>query len=140
MRRRNNRNKIIAEMNVVPYIDVMLVLLVIFMVTAPMIKEGIKIDLPNSKSTDISIPDDSDPLIISMSKDNKLYLNRNDEKSSVTIENVIEIFKAEKEFDDNLKVFIRGDKSSNYGDVIELMNMLKNRNVKEVGLVTEDVD
>jgi biopolymer transport protein TolR len=137
---RRKRNKIISEMNVVPYIDVMLVLLIIFMVAAPMIKNGIDVDLPKSNGDPQQSYNEMDnPLVVTIDGKSHLYMNRNNEESIVTVENIISLYVYENELQDGLKVFIRGDKEVKYNEIILLMNNLKNNGLKNIGLVTDTI-
>lgn len=130
-----------SEMNVVPYIDVMLVLLVIFMVTAPMITTGIKVDLPEAKSSPIESKDA--PAIVSLDKDGQYYLKYKDLGSNqpLSIEELTNILseaqttaKAENK---ELNVIIEGEKTRSYGEVMSLMNSLQQAGLTQVGLLTE---
>ena len=144
MARIRNRRKPVAEMNVVPYIDVMLVLLVIFMVTAPMLNQGVKVDLPQVSSE--VLPSDSNQQVLTLSvlADGTYYWNlgesvdtENHSDSVVSLaemtEGVTKIMTAKP---DTL-VYIRGDKNANYGVVVTAMGALQQAGVPNVGLITE---
>lgn len=133
---RRKKNKIISEMNVVPYIDVMLVLLIIFMVTAPMITQGVKVDLPNSQNQEVDM-DGKDPMVISVNVKGEYYMDTNDTES-FSLEKIIESYNKRKLEEGKLKVFIRGDEHVGYGKIIKLMSDLKHNGVGDVGLITED--
>jgi biopolymer transport protein TolR len=124
-----------SEINVVPYIDVMLVLLVIFMVTAPLMTQGIKIDLPQAFSE--SMDADEDSLIISIMADGTYYLNVGEKPTALTLKQIGE--KSEKIIRANprIKVLIEGDRNLKYGSVVELMTVLQNAGAPNVGLITE---
>ena len=141
--RRQKRNPV-EEMNVVPYIDVMLVLLVIFMVTAPMLNQGVKVDLPQVSSE--VLPSDSNQQVLTLSvlADGTYYWNlgesvdtENHSDSVVSLaemtEGVTKIMTAKP---DTL-VYIRGDKNANYGVVVTAMGALQQAGVPNVGLITE---
>jgi len=135
------KRKPLSEINVVPYIDVMLVLLVIFMITAPMLTQGVKIKLPQVKTSTIS-HQSSLPVIISIDKDGKYYLNDENQKNqSLSLENVLIRVLAETKIatQENKKkqILVRGDQSVAYGEVISLMALLKNSGITDVGLMTE---
>ena len=144
MQGRRQKRKPVAEMNVVPYIDVMLVLLVIFMVTAPMLNQGAKVDLPQVSSE--VLPSDSTQQVLTLSvlADGTYYWNlgesvdtENHSDSVVSLaemtEGVTKIMTAKP---DTL-VYIRGDKNANYGVVVTAMGALQQAGVPNVGLITE---
>ncbi|OTG87607.1 protein TolR [Acinetobacter sp. ANC 4558] len=130
-----------SDMNVVPYIDVMLVLLVIFMVTAPMITTGIKVDLPEANSSPIESKDA--PAIISLDKDGQYYLKYKDlgSNQALSIEQLTSILSdaqmTAKTENKELNVIIEGEKSRSYGEVMSLMNSLQQAGLTQVGLLTE---
>ena len=144
MHRRREKRKPVAEMNVVPYIDVMLVLLVIFMVTAPMLNQGVKVDLPQVSSE--VLPSDSNQQVLTLSvlADGTYYWNlgeavdtENHSDSAVSLEAMTEgVTKIMRPKPDTL-VYIRGDKNANYGVVVTAMGALQQAGVPNVGLITE---
>ena len=144
MHRRREKRKPVAEMNVVPYIDVMLVLLVIFMVTAPMLNQGVKVDLPQVSSE--VLPSDSNQQVLTLSvlADGTYYWNlgeavdtENHSDSAVSLEAMTEgVTKIMRAKPDTL-VYIRGDKNANYGVVVTAMGALQQAGGPNVGLITE---
>lgn len=131
-----------SDMNVVPYIDVMLVLLVIFMVTAPMITSGIKVDLPEANSTPIESKDA--PAMVTLSDDGTYHLEFKAHKGeALSLDELTTILtQAQQEADQNntkLSVVIRGAKTRPYGEVISLMSSLQDAGLTQVGLLTEPV-
>ena len=144
MHRRRDKRKPVAEMNVVPYIDVMLVLLVSFMVTAPMLNQGVKVDLPQVSSE--VLPSDSNQQVLTLSvlADGTYYWNlgeavdtENHSDSAVSLEAMTEgVTKIMRAKPDTL-VYIRGDKNANYGVVVTAMGALQQAGVPNVGLITE---
>ena len=129
-----------SDMNVVPYIDVMLVLLVIFMVTAPMITTGVKVDLPQANSTPIQSEDR--PAIVSLQADGTIRLEDSAHKNEVlTLEELkIALTDAQSQAQENqkqLSVLINGSESRPYGEVIQLMSALQDAGLSQVGLLTE---
>jgi biopolymer transport protein TolR len=127
-----------AEINVVPYIDVMLVLLIIFMVTAPMLTQGVKVDLPNAPAEPIGKVDD-EPLIVSIKADGSLYLNLGkDPKKAMTIEAISDRVSKVMRAKSNTPVLVWGDANVPYGQVVTLMTQLQAAGAPSVGLVTED--
>ena len=140
----STKRKPMSEINVVPYIDVMLVLLVIFMATAPLLTQGVIVDLPEAASEPVP-QDQQDPLIISMNSDGAIFLNigldQKDQKGSrVTIFSLSEqAGKILRERGD-LTVYIRADQKLQYGSVVEIMTVLQNAGANSVGLITEPPD
>ncbi|SDU14249.1 Cell division and transport-associated protein TolR [Pseudomonas pohangensis] len=150
MARIRNRRKPVSEMNVVPYIDVMLVLLVIFMVTAPMLNQGVKVDLPKVSSQALPQDNNSRVLTISIKADQSYYWNMGEEvdpdqgKGSETstelpklIEAVSSILGANSGQGKAVQVFVRGDKRVPYEAVMKVMGGLQQAGVSNVGLITE---
>ena len=137
MKYKKNKRKLLAEINVVPYIDVTLVLLVVFMVTAPLLIQGIDINLPKTVSSSLEKKHE-DSLIISIKSNGNLYLNLGSKKelqiSKLDLsEKVSKILKQNP----NMSVLVRGDKNTSYGEVVRLMSLLQKSGVSSVGLVTE---
>lgn len=131
------RRKPMSEINVVPYIDVMLVLLVIFMVTAPLLTQGIDVDLPDATSAPIDIDENEPTLVVSVKSDNTYYMNVGDDEEPVALaligERAAKILKANP----GIKVLVEGDQNLRYGVVINLMNILQVAGATSVGLITE---
>ncbi len=137
---RRARKKRMSEINVVPYIDVMLVLLVIFMITTPLLTQGINVELPQTNSTPIEQKDE-EAIIVSVDKDGRYYLNLGDssDRPLETGKLMIRIKAVLKHRQDNT-VYVKGDKNANYGKIVVLMARLKQAGVEHVGLVTRMVD
>ena len=131
------RRKVMSEINVVPYIDVMLVLLVIFMVTAPLMNQGIKIDLPQSNSKPLDIDADELPLVISVKKDSTYYINVGNEEKPIALEYLGEQAGKIIEANPTIEGFVEGDKSLPYEVIINLMNILQLAGATNVNLITE---
>ncbi len=131
------RRKVMSEINVVPYIDVMLVLLVIFMVTAPLMNQGIKIDLPQSDSKSLDVDADELPLVISVKKDSTYYINVGNEEKPIALAYLGEQAGKIIEANPTIKVFVEGDKSLPYEVIINLMNILQLAGATNVNLITE---
>ena len=129
--------KLVAEMNVVPYIDVMLVLLVIFMATAPMMTQGINVDLPDSNSAPIDTTKD-EPVIVSVTADGSYFINvGGDTKKSASLETVKgHVLTIRKQKPETL-FLVEGDQNVPYGKVVVLMSELQQAGVTNLGLVTE---
>ncbi|MEB3753488.1 protein TolR [Acinetobacter sp. MD2(2019)] len=132
-----------SDMNVVPYIDVMLVLLVIFMVTAPMITSSIKVDLPKANSTPFESKDK--PAIVSLKADGEYYLDYKDQKNDQALsldELKATLSQAQQDAEQRnqqLNVLVNGDQSRPYGDVVALMANLQDAGLSQVGLLTAPV-
>jgi biopolymer transport protein TolR len=135
-RHRNNRPPM-ASINVVPYIDVMLVLLIIFMVTAPLLTEGVKVDLPQTGATTPSEPDTL-PLIVTMKRDNQLFVNVHDTPEiPVTPAEMLTAIQKFRQEHPEVNIYVRADKDVSYGAVAVLLTDLKRANIEKVGLVTQ---
>jgi len=130
--------KLMGEINVVPYIDVMLVLLIIFMVTAPMLSQGIKVDLPEAGAEPIE-PDRLEPLLLSVDREGRLYLNIGDPKVSLGADRVLEIASAALRREPARPVLVKADRAVAYGRVVEGMVLLQKAGARKVGFVTEPV-
>jgi len=135
--RKGGKRRLAAEINVVPYIDVMLVLLVIFMVTAPLLQQGVKVDLPNTNSKPLDQTDE-EPLVISIKKDGSYYLNLGEnQEQSVDLATLKDKVSKVRSAKPNTPVLVWGDKDVPYGSIVELMSELQGAGVPDVGLVTE---
>jgi len=137
---RSSRNPI-AEINVVPFIDVMLVLLVIFMITAPLLTQGVKVDLPKTEAKALP-PDQKEPLIVTIDSVGNFYLNNaskpNQPITARVLSNLVtEQLTASTAAGDQRPVLVRGDKNANYGKIMEAMVLLQQAGAKSVGLITD---
>lgn len=131
------RRHLLAEMNVVPYIDVMLVLLVIFMVTAPMLTQGIKVELPEISSDSINV-DSAEPMIVSIKRNGEYWLKQGDKPDKkLPLAVLTQTLQAVQQNQPKMQVLLNGDKNVPYGDVVKLMAALQQANVLRVGLLTE---
>lgn len=131
-----------ADINVVPFIDVMLVLLVIFMITAPLLTQGVKVELP--KTTAQALPDQKkEPLIVTVDSAGKYYLNIADKPSTAitprVLANLVEKELTALKAGESRPVLVRGDKNANYGNVLEAMALLQKAGAKSVGLITQPI-
>ena len=127
----------VAEINVVPYIDVMLVLLVIFMVTAPLRMQGVEVDLPKADSSPVS-DSDAEPLIVSIDSEARLYLNLGaSDDQALSIETVKQRVATVLKRNPEKAVMVWGDAAVPYGEVVVLMSELQDAGAPSVGLVTE---
>ncbi|MAJ27606.1 MAG: protein TolR [SAR116 cluster bacterium] len=127
----------VAEINVVPYIDVMLVLLVIFMATAPLLMQGVEVDLPKADSSPVS-DSDAEPLIVSIDAEARLYLNLGaSDDQTLSIETVKQRVATVLKRNPEKAVMVWGDAAVPYGEVVVLMSELQDAGAPSVGLVTE---
>ncbi|BBB22856.1 biopolymer transport protein TolR [Abyssogena phaseoliformis symbiont OG214] len=143
---KRHRPVIDAQINIVPYIDVMLVLLVIFMMTTPIIEQGIEVDLPSAEAKMVDFTQQQ-PTIITIDKQGKYFINLlNEDDSDVAKGEKLPLgiiagrVSARLEIYPQMKVFVRGDKQVAYGSVVSLMSFLQKNGVDKVGIVTESPD
>lgn len=135
--RRRNARRQVSEINVVPYIDVMLVLLVIFMITAPLLRTGVEIDLPDANAT--PIPGESqEPLILSVDSNSQWYLNVGDTPDEpITRETVLKLASAVMRLNPDKRVMVQGDTNVDYGQIMQAMVTLQQAGAPEIGLMAE---
>ena len=133
---RDRKRKPIAEINVVPYIDVMLVLLIIFMVTAPLLTEGVKIDLPQTKANAIEFNEESpEPFILTVDAEGQFFID----DQAKTGQEVLVYARALYNLKPRTDFLVRGDKQAVYDDVLQAMVILKQAGIESVSLVTEPI-
>ena len=130
-RHRPGHERVMSEINVTPMVDVMLVLLIIFMVTAPLLTVGVPIDLPKTRANPMR--DDKEPLAVSISADGKLFL----QDTEVKIEELVPRLTAIAETGYEQRIFVRGDKGVEYGRVMEVMGLISGAGFTRIGLVTD---
>ena len=131
------RRRMLAEINVVPSIDVMLVLLVIFMVTAPMLMQGVEVDLPDAEAAPVKTQD-AEPLIVSINDRGELFLNLGaNEKQALELATIRQRVAAVLRRTPDKPVLVWGDQKVAYGDVVVVMTALQEAGAPTVGLVTE---
>jgi biopolymer transport protein TolR len=132
-----NKHRPMAEINVVPYIDVMLVLLIIFMVTAPLLSQGVQVDLPEAPSDPLE-NQDPEPLIVSINAAGELFLNVGGEaEQTLSLATVKQRVGVVMRRNPDKPVMVWGDRAVPYGDVVLLMTALQEAGAPSVGLVTE---
>ena len=136
---RNHRRKPMSQINVVPYIDVMLVLLVIFMVTAPLFHQGVEVQLPQAPSDPIEeLMKDQEPLIVSVDKVGNVYVNKASNPSqAVPMEEFSQIIQGILSQESGLSTYVKGDTDVDYGKVVKVMVALQSAGVADVGLITQ---
>ena len=133
----DSRKRPMSEINVVPYIDVMLVLLVIFMITAPLLTQGVKIDLPDAPAEVVEATD-SEPLIVSVDSAGRYYINFGGEETDPVDEaTLLNRAAALLRHRPGIQVLVKGDESVEYGAVVIAMAILKEAGAPSVGLLTE---
>ena len=135
--RARKKRKPVAEMNVVPYIDVMLVLLVIFMVTAPMLTTGLTVDLPKAETSALSVAQQQ-PAIVTLQADQQYFLKLGSaDDQAMSLSELQDLLSAEQAKNPELTVLINGDQSVPYGEIVRLMAGLQGAGLQQVGLITE---
>ena len=137
------RRKPMSEINVVPYIDVMLVLLVIFMVTAPLTTQGVEVDLPSADSAPLS--NEEDPLVVTVNANGEIFVNTGmprpgAEGTRATIFSLLDQAEKILEVRPDLPVYVRGDKGVSYGEVVRVMSVLQRAGAGSIGLITDPVE
>ena len=123
-----------SEINVTPFVDVMLVLLIVFMVTAPLLTVGIPVDLPKVKAT--ALTDQKDPIEITVNLEGEVYIG----ESLVDVENLIPRINAITEQNTEARIYIRGDRVVAYGRVMEIMSIINSAGYVKVALITQNVE
>jgi biopolymer transport protein TolR len=135
------KRKLMSEINVVPYIDVMLVLLVIFMVTAPMLTQGIKVDLPKANSEPIDDVPNHQPLVLSVDAEGNLYINvGDDEDQPASGKEVIARVGAVLRNRPETPILVKADRAVPYGHVVGAMVILQRGGAEHIGFVTDPLD
>lgn len=135
--RQRIKKRPISEINVVPYIDVMLVLLIIFMITAPLLSQGVKVDLPQVPSKPLPA-DNKDPVIVSVDNVGNFYITFGENQDDpVSPNDLVNRIGALLKYRPGIPVFVKGDKNVPYGRVVELMAILQGVGVPGIGMITE---
>lgn len=127
----NGRKKLVSEINVTPLVDVMLVLLIIFMITAPMMSQGIDVDLP--ETTAKSLRQEEKPIVITITKDGELSINEIPLVHALMVQELEQNYAANKD----QSIFIRADKDVAYGRVVTVMEEIKSVGFDKVGMITK---
>ncbi len=134
------KRRSLSEINVVPYIDVMLVLLIIFMVTAPLLQQGVDVDLPTAPANPLDL-DSPDPIVISVDAEGLMYLNiSSSPDSSLDADSLVEQVVEALGSDPKRPVMVRGDANGPYQNVVATLVLLQQADVGSVGLITEPGD
>ena len=130
---RNIKSKPFSEINVAPFVDVMLVLLIIFMVTAPLLTVGVQVDLPESNAD--SLQSDNEPLELTISKDGNIYI----QETEINIKELIPKLIAITDNRLDTKIYVRGDEVINYGKVMRVLGELSGSGFSKVALITKPI-
>lgn len=126
-----NSNSVMSEINVTPFVDVMLVLLIIFMVTAPMMTVGVPVDLPEAKAPNIN--EEAEPLTVSIDESGAIYI----QETVVELESIPARLQAIGGENPETRIFVRGDKKLDYGRIMQVMGVITSAGYKKVALLTE---
>ena len=129
--RMHKKNRVISQINVTPFVDVMLVLLIVFMITAPLLTVGVSVDLPKTKASQLSSK--GDPIIISIKKNGELYIQEREIDTLQLLPRLRAISSGNK----NLRIYVRGDKNVPYGFVLKTIAKIKSSGFKRVALVAK---
>jgi biopolymer transport protein TolR len=145
MQTKRNKRKPMAEINVVPYIDVMLVLLVIFMITAPLLNLGVEVDLPKADAEPLDSEQNDEPMVVTVLKNGDLYLNAGGEADGVNSglidpESLVTTVAAIVRRNPEIQVLVGGDEVVGYGHVYQAMVLLQKAGVTKVGLMSDPLD
>jgi biopolymer transport protein TolR len=130
-RGRRRRSPAMSEINVTPFVDVMLVLLIVFMVTAPLLTVGVPVDLPKTRAP--ALGQDKEPLSVTIAKNGKIYL----QKEVVTEDQLVPKLQAISQNGYDQRIFVRGDQTVDYGRVMVVMGLLASAGFTHIGLVTD---
>tara|TARA_B100001250_G_scaffold393439_1_gene396248 strand:+ start:424 stop:840 length:417 start_codon:yes stop_codon:yes gene_type:complete len=128
---RSSGKEPISEINVTPFVDVMLVLLIIFMVTAPLLTVGVQVELPETSAD--TLPEETEPLTLTINAKGEIFI----QETKVEFEKIIPKILAVSNNRTDTRIFVRGDKSINYGRVLEIMGILSGSGFTKVALISE---
>lgn len=128
---RRHHNRVVSDINITPFVDVMLVLLIVFMISAPLLVSGINVNLPKNDAA--PVVDSQDPFIISVTQDGKIFYDKKEIDFSA-----LKLFIKENVLSQNNKIYIRGDKNISYGDVMNIITEINRAGYHKVSLVTEN--
>ncbi|BDZ74120.1 protein TolR [Methylophaga marina] len=135
---RRLRRKAMSDINVVPYIDVMLVLLIIFMITAPMLTQGVQVDLPQADANPVDSPENTEPFVVSVDAEGNFYAAVGDKQDeAIGPERLMAITSAVLSRNPKTPVMVKGDNAASYGHVISAMALLQKAGAPSVGLITQ---
>ena len=139
------RPRLVSQINVVPYIDVMLVLLVIFMITAPLLNLGVEVDLPKADAEPLDSQQNEEPMVVTVLKNGDLYLNAGGEADGVSsglidAETLVATVAAIVRRNPEIQVLVGGDQAVGYGHIYDAMVLLQKAGVAKVGLMSDPLD
>lgn len=126
-----SNNKPMSEINVTPFVDVMLVLLIIFMITAPLLTTGVSVDLPKTDSQ--TLPGRDEPITVTINKEGEVFLGEN----LIQVNTLTAKLKAITSIKPSTRIFIRADENISYGQVVNIMSVITNAGYKKVALITK---
>ena len=129
--RMHKKNRVISQINVTPFVDVMLVLLIVFMITAPLLTVGVSVDLPKTKASQLNSK--GDPIIVSIKKNGELFI----QERKIDSLQLLPRLKAISSGNKNLRIYVRGDKNVSYGIVLDIIAKIKSSGFKKVALVAK---
>jgi biopolymer transport protein TolR len=129
---KNDDNDVLADINVTPLVDVMLVLLIIFMIAAPMLHQGIEVALPRAQAKNLPLKVE-DPIVLSIDRDGRVFLR----ETAVPEGELVERLKAQLTARPDDTVFLKGDRDAPYGKIIDVLDVLQRGGIQHVGMVTE---
>ncbi len=135
-----SKRRLMGEINVVPYIDVMLVLLIIFMVTAPLLTQGVEVDLPKADAEPIQNDQQTEPLVLSVDRDGNLYLNVGDGEEPIDAQTAAGRTAAVLRRAPDTPVLVRADEAVPHGVVVRAMVLLQGSGAKKIGIMTDPAD
>jgi len=128
---KNKKNKMISQINVTPFVDVMLVLLIVFMITAPLLTVGVSVDLPKTKASQLNSK--GDPIVVSIRENGELFI----QERPIDTNQLLPRLRAISSGNKNLRIYVRGDKSVPYGIVLDTIAKIKSSGFKKVALVAK---
>lgn len=131
LRNTRKRNKALSQINVTPFVDVMLVLLIVFMITAPLLTVGVSVDLPKTKASQLNAK--GDPIVISIKQNGELFIQERAVEDIQLLPRLVAIASGNK----NLRIYVRGDKNVSYGIVLDTIAKIKQSGFKKVALVAK---
>jgi len=138
------KRKPVSEINVVPYLDVMLVLLIVFMVTAPLLTQGLRVDLPQASSEPLDLDENAETLVIELTADNEYFISlgvtEQEEQSAVPLELIGQQVASIVQVNPAIQIFVEGDANASYGPFIGLMEALRIAGVNSPNLVTKPLE
>ena len=136
IRSKTKKRKLVAEINVIPYVDVTFVLLVVFMITAPLLMQGVQVKLPSVDSAPIKSAD-NDPFIVSIKNDGTYWIDQKGENQNKELAEVKQTVRKILSQNPSKQVLVWGDEAVNYGSVVALMSELQSVGAMSVGLITD---